>query len=194
MVQAGAALSPGNSNAIGTLSISNSLTLLSNSTTRMDVNAATLACDLVQGLSSVSGGGTLVVSNLAGTPALGQSFQLFSATSASGNFTNLTPQLGGGLRWKFVPASGVLSVVSSFSQPRIASEGLSGASLVLQVTNGPPGGTNYLIASTNVALAVTNWTRLATNKFDVSGNCSFTNAVNVTTPQRFYAISATVAP
>jgi hypothetical protein len=58
-------------------------------------------------------GGTLNVSILSGTPALNNSFKLFTAASISGNFTatNL-PALSGGLAWNWNPANGTLSVVS----------------------------------------------------------------------------------
>jgi hypothetical protein len=42
-----------------------------------------------------------------------------------------------------------------------------------------------VLATTNVALPVSNWTRIATNSF-AGGNFSFTNAVNL--PQRFYLL------
>lgn len=187
-VQSGGTLVPGNSTP-GTLTISNSLTLQPVSKTLMEVNAATLGHAAVQGLSSVSYSGTLTVSNLAGAPALGQSFPLISAASASGNFSSLTPQLTGGLRWRFDPAHGVLSVVATNSQPRFAVLNRAGTNLVLQVTNGAPGITSYFLTSTNLAAPRTNWTRLATNVFDVSGKLIFTNALNPATAQRFYLIS-----
>lgn len=191
-VQSGAALSPGDS--LGTLNLSNALVLQPGSTTRVEVNAATSGHDLVQGVTSVNYGGTLIVNNLGGTPALGQSFQLFSAASSSGNFASLTPQLAGGLRWKFEPLSGTLAVVSSTSQPVIAGVALAGSHAVLLVTNGPPGGTSYLLGATNLALPMTNWTRLATNVLDASGSGYFTNALPPGLPQRFYRVSAVAGP
>lgn len=192
-VQAGGVLSPGNS--VGALTISNSLTLQSGSTTFIEVNASTLARDTVKGLSAANYGGTLVVSNLAGTPALGQSFAIFSAAGASGNFNALAPQLTGGLRWRFDPAGGVLSVVSTNSQPKFASITLlDKTNLLMLVTNGTPGVINYVLASTNPALPRTNWTRLSTNVFDVSGNLAFTNAMNLNTAQKFFQISVSAGP
>jgi autotransporter-associated beta strand protein len=189
-VQSGGTLAPGNS-APGTLTISNSLTLQPASKTLMEVNASTSGHAAVQGLSSVSYSGTLTVSNLAGAPALGQSFSLFSAANASGNFSSLTPQLTGGLRWRFNPPSGMLSVVSTNLQPKFASITLMGkTNLVMLVTNGVPGATNYMLASTNLILPRTSWTRLATNVFDVSGNLAFTNGINPIMSRRFYLISS----
>jgi hypothetical protein len=53
------------------------------------------------------------VSNVSGTPAAGQSFQLFSG-AGTGSFaaTNL-PALGSGLGWNWNQANGTLSVVSA---------------------------------------------------------------------------------
>ena len=188
-VQSGGTLAPGNSTP-GTLTISNSLTLQPGSKTLMEVNAASSGHAAVRGLASVSYGGTLTVSNLAGVPALNQSFPVFSAASTSGNFSSLTPQLTGGLRWRFNPANGVLSVVSTNLQPKFASVTLMGkTNLLMLVTNGVPGATNHMLASTNLILPRTSWTRLATNVFDVSGNLAFTNALSPATPQRFYLIS-----
>ena len=109
-VQAGGTLSPGA--GLGTLSISNTLTLAAGSTTFVEVNAQTLAEDLVQGITTAAYGGNLVVSNLAGALAAGQSFKLVSASSASGNFSSITPSPGANLTWTFNPASGALSVAA----------------------------------------------------------------------------------
>jgi autotransporter-associated beta strand protein len=186
-VQSRCVLSPGNSP--GDLSISNSLTLQPGSTNVMQVNCSTLAHNTINGVSVVNYGGTLMVSNVAGTPSLGKSFAIFSAGSASGNFSSITPQLPGGLRWRFDPSQGVLSVVATDSQPSFAGIGLTGnRQLAFSITNGTPGATNYLLSSTNLALQRTNWVRVATNVFDVSGNLSFTNAAGFNSAQAFYLI------
>lgn len=108
----GGTLSPGP--AIGTLAISNSLTLAAGSMTVMELNAGTLACDRVVGITSLAFSGTLTVLNTGGTLAAGQSFPLFSAASYSGNFTatNL-PALPAGLTWNWNPANGTLAVAAS---------------------------------------------------------------------------------
>ena len=191
-IQSGGSLTPGS--LPGRLTISNSLTLQSGCTTIMKVNALTLAHDFVSGMSALNYSGNLIVSNLAGTPALGQSFQLFSAASYSGNFSSLSPQPTGGARWRFDPAGGVLSVVSTASQPWISAASLSSGNLVLQVVNGAPGVTNYLLSSTNLTLPMTAWTRLATNIFDISGKLYVTNLVNFNTTQRFFGVSVPIGP
>ena len=117
-VQSGATFAPGNS--IGTLAISNSLTLSSNSTTILEISKAGGATtnDAVVGLTSVVLGGTLNVTNLGGTAlAAGDAFKLFSATAYSGSFavTNL-PALGNYLYWtNNLAVNGTLAVASSVS-------------------------------------------------------------------------------
>jgi autotransporter-associated beta strand protein len=187
-VQTGCVFAPGN--PLGTMTISNSLTLQAGSTTWITVKASTQAHDTIQGLSGVSYGGTLMVSNLAGTPTVGQSYPIFNSTNASGDFASLTPQLTGAVRWRFNPANGILSVISTNQQPRFAGSQRSGSTLVLSVTNGVPGGTNYVLATTNLALPKTSWSRVATNLFDAGGGYNWTNMINPPPPtQRFFILS-----
>ena len=110
-LQSGAQLTPGTASP-GTLTFTNTLTLAAGSTTTLRINNAG-ASDQVSGMTSVTFGGTLTVNNVGGTLALGNTFQLFSATSYGGNFatTNL-PALGTGLAWHWNPTAGTLAVVS----------------------------------------------------------------------------------
>jgi Protein of unknown function (DUF1565) len=61
--------------------------------------------------------------------------------------------------------------------------------LIFTGGGGPAGGTNYLIATTNLTMPVAQWSRVATNKFDASGNYVITNALPANLPQRFYRVS-----
>lgn len=63
----------------------------------------------------------------------------------------------------------------------------SGANLVF-TASGWANRTNYLIAATDLALALSQWTCIATNKSDLSGNCAFTNAIPAGAPQQFYRL------
>lgn len=49
----------------------------------------------------------------------------------------------------------------------------AGADLVFDVTGGPAGGTNFLLATTNLALPPAQWPRTATNTFDLNGQVTF---------------------
>ena len=66
---------------------------------------------------------------------------------------------------------------------------LAGTNLIFTSTNGPAGGTNFLVATTNLALPVSQWPRVATNKFDLSGNSIVTNLVPAGLSQKFYRVS-----
>ena len=92
-------LSPGAS-GIGTLTVANDLTLTSGAVTTMEISKTSGACDKVAGVFTMTYAGTLTVTNLSGTLAVGDSFTLFSASSYSGSFTTLNlPALTGGLKW-----------------------------------------------------------------------------------------------
>jgi hypothetical protein len=67
---------------------------------------------------------------------------------------------------------------------------LSGTNLVLNGSNGLSGRTYQVLASTNVALPVSQWLPVATNVLNTSGNFTITatNVVNPSFPQRFYML------
>jgi hypothetical protein len=73
---------------------------------------------------------------------------------------------------------------------RFTGETLSDTNLSLRGI-GHPGGTYWVLTSTNAALAVASWTRIATNTFDpVTGQFNFTNAIFPDSPQRFYRLQS----
>src|ERR1039458_9156274 len=114
-VQAGATLSPGiGIGWIGRLAINNTLSLAG--TTVMDLNKAAGTNDQVGGMTTVAYGGTLVVTNLAGTLAAGDSFKLFDAAHYTGAFAAISPASPGiGITWdmSYLPADGTLRVTTS---------------------------------------------------------------------------------
>jgi alpha-glucosidase len=110
-IAAGATLSPGA--GLGTLLVSNSLSLAG--TTRMELDKAAATNDAVRGLTSVSYGGTLVLSNLGGAYAVGDAFKLFDAASYSGAFAALSPTAPGpGRAWDVstLATDGTLRVIA----------------------------------------------------------------------------------
>jgi hypothetical protein len=113
-VNGGGTLGAGDASAIGTFAIVNTLTLNDGSTTMLRLDQADATNDSVSDITTLTYGGTLAITNLAGIPAAGNSFPLFNAAAYAGNFaaTNL-PALASGLAWNWTPANGVLSVVST---------------------------------------------------------------------------------
>ncbi len=63
------------------------------------------------------------------------------------------------------------------------------ANLIFTGDSGPGGGTNFLVATTNLALPMSQWPRIATNKFDLAGQYIITNSPDTTLPQQFYRVS-----
>jgi hypothetical protein len=172
------------------MQIDNNLVL--GGTNAMDVSktAGTIGSDLIIFIANLSYGGTLRL-NLSGEPlAVGDSIVLYAFNSASGSFTTITPATPGpGLVWDTsgLTTGGFLRVAEA-TRPGIADVSVAGGNLVFSGTNGAPGTTSYVLSSTNVALPVNNWVRVATNVFNNDGRFSFTNAVNPGTPQQFFRL------
>ncbi|MFO1488550.1 MAG: autotransporter-associated beta strand repeat-containing protein [Verrucomicrobiota bacterium] len=122
-------LSPGN-NGIGTLTFNNNVAFNPGSVAVMQIQKSNLTKDLVTVGGTLTYHGSLLVTNLAGTLAAGDSFKLFNATAYAGAFTNFNlPVPPSGLNWitTNLPVNGTIS--------------LSGNG----VTNPPPAGPQSLI-------------------------------------------------
>jgi fibronectin-binding autotransporter adhesin len=174
-VQSGGAIAPQ-----GTLSINNALNLAAGSVALMQVNGTNNSADLVQGITSLSYGGTLVVSNTAGALTQGQTFQLFSAAGHTGNFANVQSS-GDGVTWAFDPATGIATVMSIAAPTGTnISFSLSGNTLSL---TWPAAYQGWLVQSNSVSVADTNaW-------YDIAGSAAGTNlniTINPATPNVFY--------
>jgi hypothetical protein len=102
-------LSPGN-NTIGAWTVNNTLTLGVGSATVIELNQAAGTNDVVNA-GTLHYGGALLVTNLAGTFAGGESYKLFNAGAYNGDFASRElPELDEGLDWDWNPATGTLSV------------------------------------------------------------------------------------
>jgi hypothetical protein len=140
--------------------------------------------------STITYGGTLELVNLNSPLANGASFKLFNASSYLGSFSSINPPTPGpGQTWDIsaLGTTGTIKVVTT-APPRFGSIAIVGTSLVISGSNGVASTSYYVLASTNVALARTNWIRIATNTFDVNGHFAFTNSLIPPMPQRFYLL------
>ncbi len=81
-----------------------------------------------------------------------------------------------------------LAVVVLGQPPVIGGIQISGGDLIITGTNGTAGQDYLVLATTNLALAATNWTMLATNQFGPGGRVNFTNPLDPNSPQTFYRL------
>jgi len=72
--------------------------------------------------------------------------------------------------------------------PQFQTVGFGSVGLGMSGSGGPTNGIYYVLGSTNIALPVNLWPRIATNLFDASGNFNFTNVVDPSTVQIFYQL------
>lgn len=191
LVTSGGTFAPGNS--VGTLTVNNTLTLQGTTLMEISRDGGAPASDLAAGISTLTYGGSLAVTNI-GITALrsGDVFNLFDAATTIGSFAPVSlPPLLPGLSWNTsnLGANGTINITGTVVPPQFNAPVVSGTDLSLSGTGGIAGGTYHLLTSTDVALAVSNWTPIATNVFDGSGNFTFTETFDPGTPQRFYLIA-----
>jgi hypothetical protein len=65
---------------------------------------------------------------------------------------------------------------------------LAGSNVVIKAIGGIRGGTCYLLASTNLAIPLSQWPRVATNAFDATGSFTVTNTPAPNVPEMFYRL------
>ncbi|HUA64837.1 MAG TPA: autotransporter-associated beta strand repeat-containing protein [Alphaproteobacteria bacterium] len=179
-VEPGGTIEAGTTSSIGTLSLGNTLALSGNTTVKISKTANT--ADLFSGQSSVTYGGTLTVTNLAGTLALGDHFTLFSP-GGSGSFSSIIGSPGGGLAYSF--ANGVLSVVTGPpASPTNITFHVSGNVLTL---SWPANYQGWILQAQTNSLHV----GISTNWVDVAGSGSETSiniTINPANPTVFYRL------
>ncbi|MCX6922068.1 MAG: autotransporter-associated beta strand repeat-containing protein, partial [Verrucomicrobia bacterium] len=159
----GATLAPGN-NGIGTLTISNSLSLAGNTVMEVSKADSSLTNDLLNVSAVVTYGGTLTVTNIS-TNALvmGDSFKLFSAGTYAGAFaSNALPPLSANLVWEISKLSndGTITVAAL---PVITSQPQS-----LLVNPGAPAA--FAVGATGSSMLAYQWQQNGTNIAGATSN------------------------
>lgn len=186
----GALLAPG-SNQIGRFTLVRAAVFAAGSTNLLELNKTLLTNDTVSVGQSLTLGGTLAVTNLSGTLTAGDSFKLFEGT-VNGNFTTvILPPLNPGLIWtNQLSTTGRITVISTapVNPPAFSSVSAAGNNLVMTGSNGTANANYYVLTTTNIALPMTNWSRIATNQFDANGYFNLTNPIDPATPQLFYRL------
>ncbi len=142
--------------------------------------------DQIAGLTQVTYGGSLVVTNVSGvalTP--GSQFKLFNASSAgSGNFASVTILPSGS--GTFNPSTGILTITSSgvaSFNPVTVSDG----NLILTGNGGAAPGSGYtVLTTTNLATPLIDWTTNTTGTLDGSGMFSNSIPINPSNSAEFF--------
>jgi autotransporter-associated beta strand protein len=190
-VGTGSTNAPGTSAATGTLTVTTNATL--GGTALFKLNGTTN--DVLAVGKALTYGGALVLNNISTPLVANNSFKLFNAGSYSGAFSSIVtePPLAAGLGWNTnnLVVNGTISVTTSTKPtPHITGISLSGTTLTILATNGAANGPFVLLESTNLAVAVTNWTPVLTNAFNGAGNLDLiTNIINPNNVEEFYILS-----
>ena len=164
--------------AIGTLTISNTLTLGGNTT--IEINKG-VGQDLITA-TNVNYGGTLTVVNVGGALSAGDTFTNFNAGAFTGNFSSIIGSPGANLAYAFDPATGILSVVSTGGGPPVLNVAQSGSTLTFSWS-----GAGFKLQSQTNSLT----TGLRTNWSDYPGGGSSPVGVtiNPANPTVFFRLS-----
>jgi autotransporter-associated beta strand protein len=179
----GATLAPGNS--AGTLTIGDGLVLGDGSTMNFELGTVS---DSVNVTGDLTFGGTLNITNLSGFGVGAYTLFTYGGQLSLGHLTFGAKPAGYNYSIN-TSATGVVNlIVAPTTPPNFGNLLLSGGSLAFTGGNGVPLGNYYVISSTNLALPLTNWTRVATNQFDASGGFNYTNVLNVNSAQSFYLL------
>ena len=177
-IAAGATFAPGA--PAGTLTVNNTLALAGN--TLVAVNQTLGTSSQVAGLTGVTYGGTLTVSNLGGALSAGNSFPIFPVTTFTGNFSSIAPAPGPGLGWSFNPTNGVLSVITALpNTPTNLTFSVNNGNLTI---NWPSSYTGWILQAQTNSLSA----GLGTNWVDLSGTATtdtYTLPITATNPAVF---------
>ena len=191
-IQSGGTLAPGtNSTSIGTLTMSNSVTLQAGSTNQMTIKkTAPMTNDVLRVTGTLTLAGTLTATNLSGTLAAGDSFKIFNAGNYSGSFTAFTlPALGTGLAWNTTNLilNGTISVIVTVP-PQFSSVAQRSDGNFQFSGTGAAGVTYELDAATNLFLPIV-WLFVTNAVAGQSGLFQFADLQATNFSQRFYRIA-----
>lgn len=183
-VGAAGTLAPGAS--IGTLTVSNSVTLGGAVVMEISKNGGVAASDLLNVTGNLAFGGTLtVVLTGTNTLAVGDTFNLFDWGTQSGSFAAIIPPAGYLLDTTQLSVNGTVRV-TAVSPARVNPPVVVGGNMVLTGVGGPAGASYSWLTATNVAAPLATWTTNSTGVFDSNGAFSNALPVNASEPARFY--------
>jgi autotransporter-associated beta strand protein len=178
---------------VGTLTVNGNATLAG--TTIMELNRSLSPnSDRLHVDGTLTWGGDLRVVFASGaTPQAGDVYQLFNKVG-DGGFNIILPSLigypPGDLAWDTnnFAVNGSISITGTPVSPTIGSVTASGGSITISGTGGAQGSSYVVLASTNVALPLVNWSPVLTNTFGAGGTFSSTLAIDTNAPVTFFSL------
>lgn len=187
IIPTGATLAPGAT--LGTLTVSNNLTLQAGSTTRLEISKTPVTNDFIRVTGTFNRGGNLVVTNVAGDLAPGDTFKLYQAGVLGGAFaTTSLPPLNPGLAWNTSGLNtGIVSVVAT-ALPAFTNLIPSSEAFTLGGT-GAASQSYTLEAATNLSAPII-WLPVTNTIADTNGVFELLDLEATNHPQRFYRVVA----
>jgi autotransporter-associated beta strand protein len=185
-LNAGSTLSPG-SNGVGALTINGSLALNANAGLRFELGP-TGASDKVIVNGALTLGGDLTVTNLAGFGAGTYTLFYYTGALAGALPAIVSKPAGYSYAVNTNTAGQVRLVVQLQTPPVFSSVVLTNGVLAFSGSGGPTNAPYYALSSTNLALRLADWRRLATNLFDATGGFTFTDPAYPAAAQNFYRL------
>jgi fibronectin-binding autotransporter adhesin len=188
-VLAGGTLAPGAS--IGILSVTNTVTLGGTNVMEVSKSSGTITNDLLRGVSTLTYGGTLLLTLDGDALAAGDSLKLYDAAAYAGTFAAIQPATpGAGLVWDTseLATAGTLKVAPEAAPP------ITGISLLpdgnFALTLGGTVGQPYTVrASSDVSQPFSTWTILSSGLLP-SVPFTYTDLTATNHPIRFYGTSS----
>jgi uncharacterized repeat protein (TIGR03806 family) len=166
---------------------------LTNSILRLNLNGNGIATNIVVTNLVASGLNTIAIDSVTNVTGA-TNFPLIAYTSFTGSVSNnfvkgaLPPGFSASLLDNATQHRIDLVIAQSTNvTPRFGNLNVSGSNLIFNGSNGLPGGNYYVLSSSNVALPLGQWTRIATNPFDLNGAFNFTNGIG-TNASLFYLL------
>ena len=117
-------------------------------------------------------------------PTPGTSFNVLSYGAYTGGFASLG--LPAAVSWLSSYGSTNFTLLVGSPKPQFGTFNQAGTNLIFNGLGGSPGSNYVVLASTNLALPLANWSALITNIFDVSGQFHYTNHVSPAKPRQFF--------
>ncbi len=136
-------------------------------------------------------GGTLILTNSGAPLHAGDTFTLFQGTLTGGFGAVIAPNYYTFDTTQLIAGGNGTVTVTSYTPPVMTSDfsALSTGTITFNITGGIIGNGVSVLATTNVALPLSNWTTAATGNFDGSGNFSAPVTVDPTAPSQYYIMA-----